>query len=490
MNNTKKNIFKGTLWTFGGTGIQVILQFLVFVILSRLLEPESFGVMSTALALITVLSIFSKLGIGPSIVQKEIIRNEHIQTGYTISLIFSLLLTITVWVIAPSVSLFFKMNELQYVLQALAVVHLLQGFSIVSESLLQRRLQFKKLSIVQISSYLVYGVVGILLSVLGLGVWALVWAYITNVAIKTLMYLKLQSHSKRININFAVAKELLVFGSGYSIGTIYNQMALKGDTFTIGKFLGASELGIYSRAYQLFAIPVNLVGTVIEKVLFPSFSRIKSNVNELQQIYKSSMTLVAVICIPISMFLMIVGKEIISFLFGSKWFPAVLPFKILIIALLPRVSYKISDSVTKSQGKVYKSANRQFVYGLCVVIGVLIGQIYGLAGASIGVLFAIVINYIYMAQIALSLSGLKWKDFLKTHIPALNLSIVSIIPTYGISIIIRLLHGDNFTILFFTGIVFSSITLTAIYYAPQFIFKDSQKILIKILQQLKIKQVK
>src|SRR5699024_2357917 len=156
MSNGKK-IISGVLWTFTGTGVQVILQFLVFIALSRLLEPESFGVMSTALALITVLSTFSKLGIGPSIVQKETIEVKHIQTGYTISLIFSTILTAIVWFSSPYIASFFDMGELESVLKVLAFIHLIQGFSVVSEALLQRKLEFKKLAFVQVVSYVAYG---------------------------------------------------------------------------------------------------------------------------------------------------------------------------------------------------------------------------------------------------------------------------------------------------------------------------------------------
>src|SRR5699024_6296617 len=282
------------------------------------------------------LSTFSKLGIGPSIVQKETIEVKHIQTGYTISLIFSTILTAIVWFSSPYIASFFDMGELESVLKVLAFIHLIQGFSVVSEALLQRKLEFKKLAFVQVVSYVAYGVVGITLSWFEFGVWSLVFAQITHVLLKTYLFLKIQSHSKKLTIKYDLAKELLSFGFGYSVGIIYNHLALQGDTFVIGKFLGASSLGIYSRAYQLLAMPVNLVGTVIEKVLFPSFSRIGSSITRLQEVYKTAITITALICLPLSVFLVILRKSIILLLFGNMWTDAILPFGILILALLPR----------------------------------------------------------------------------------------------------------------------------------------------------------
>ncbi|MBP2075892.1 lipopolysaccharide biosynthesis protein [Oceanobacillus polygoni] len=481
----KNSIVSGVLWTFSGTGIQVILQFLVFIILSRLLQPESFGVMSTALALITVLSVFAKIGIGPSLVQKEKINLEHIQTGFTLSIIFSFVITVVVYNSSDTVATFFNMAELSSVLKVLAYVHLIQGFSVVSEALLQRNLEFKKLALVQIISYLVYGIVGVTLSVIGLEVWSLVYAYILNIAVKTLLVLLMNSHSKTISFNFTAAKELLIFGGGYSLSSIYNQVALQGDTFVIGKFLGAVPLGIYSRAYQFYAMPVNLIGTVIEKVLFPSFSRLQSDKEILQESYKNAISLVAIICIPLSLLLFILAEDIIVFLFGDKWLEAVVPFKILILALLPRVSYKISDSLTKSLGKVFKSANRQLVYGVTMIVGVLIGQIYGLVGACIGVSVAIFINYLYMSQIALSLSQLKWKDFSKAHFSGIKLAIVSITPTFILYEVLQIIDFNSFFTISVTGITYLIITSMILYRAPYSIFNDTNKIIIKIFNKIR-----
>lgn len=482
-----KTMINGLLWTFTGTGVQVVLKFLVFIVLSRLLAPEAFGVMSTALALIMVLSVFSKLGIGPSIVQKAEVNIKHIQTGFTLSIIFSVILTSFVWLIAPSVSVFFNMVELSAVLRVLAFVHIIQGFSIVSEGILQRNLDFKKLAVVQIASYVTYGIVGITLSLLDYGVWALVYAYIINVLVGSLILIKLQPHSKRLTIKFNVAKDLLVFGSGYSLSNLYNHFALQGDTFVVGKLLGAAPLGIYSRAYQLFSIPVNLIGTVIEKVLFPSFSKIKSNIKELQKIYINSILLTAIVCLPLSLFLVLIGGELITLLFGTKWVEAIIPFKVLIIALLPRTSYKISDSLIKARGKVFKSANRQFLYGILIVTGVIIGQFYGLVGASVGVLIAIIINYIYMAKIALSLSGLDWITFYKTHLPAIKITILSIVPTLVTYVLINKITHNDFIIIIATTSVFLSVIIIIVYNATSFVFGKHNSLILSILQKYNLR---
>ena len=364
-------------------------------------------------------------------------------------------------------------------------MHLIQGFSIVPEALLQRNLEFKKLAFVQILSYLVYGIVGVSLSIIGLGVWSLVFAYISDKTVKTILLLTWRPIIKRGTINFEKCKELLVFGIGYSFGAISNQVALQGDKLVIGRFLGAVSLGIYTRGFQLFAIPVELIGTVIEKVLFPSFSRIQKNKMVLKKTYLDATATVVIICIPLSLLLFILADDIIMFLFGEKWIEAILPFKILILALLPRVSYKISDSLTKSLGRVYKSANRQLIYGISMILCVSIGQNYGLIGACLGVLIAICINYIYMAQIAIHLSEIKWSKFFKAHLPGIYFTIATIVPTLIINNMLNIFSLNSFIIILITVTVFLLFSFVIIMNTPYVLFREIRYLILKSVNSFK-----
>src|SRR5574341_1094329 len=174
INQTTKSMthhaLSGFAWTFSGTGVQVGLEMLVLVILARILTPKDFGIVSAAMVVVRLSEIFTQIGIGPAIVQRRTLDTIHLRTGFTISCISGLFLTGLISLFAPKISTFFQLNELIPVIQLISFGFLFQGMSLVAESLLQRELQFRWLSVIRSSCYAVYGIVGISLAFLEFGV--------------------------------------------------------------------------------------------------------------------------------------------------------------------------------------------------------------------------------------------------------------------------------------------------------------------------------
>lgn len=414
----------GFMWMFSGTGIKGILQFIVLIVLARLILPEEFGLVSVALLIISFTEILSMLGIGPAIIQRSDLTKEHVYTGFTSVLLLNLFLAISIFTLSPLFSAFFKMPELEIVLRFLCLVFLIKAFGVVAEFITQRNLRFRLYSMIQVISYLMYCLIGITLALLGFGVWALVIAHITQSLTSTILFLYYQPHYKKLSIHKESLKELLYFGSGYSVARLANQLALQGDNLIIGKFMGATSVGLYGRAYQLMAVPAVLFGEVMDKVLFPIMSNIQNDREKLEETYLTGISLTAVIILPISAVIIVLAEDIILLLFGSNWVSIVDPVKILSIGMLFRTSYKISDSLVRAKGAVYRRALRQSIYAISVVIGTFIGHYWGLIGVSIGVLFSVTINFIMMSGLSLTLLESRWTKFIKFHVRPLLFSIV------------------------------------------------------------------
>lgn len=146
---------------------------------------------------------------------------------------------------------------------------------------------------------------------------------------------------------------MLFFGGGLTIGKLFNYVATNGDYFVINKTLGSVELGTYNKAYNLLMYPANLVGNMIEQVLFPIFSRNQDNKEKIRKAYISGNSLIAVVTIPISIVSYMVASDLILFFLGENWVSAILPFKIMIVGLFFRTAYKLSNTLIKAVGRVY-----------------------------------------------------------------------------------------------------------------------------------------
>lgn len=427
VKQTEKNITNRTLtgffWMSLGTGAHVFVQGLVLIILARLLTPVDFGLVGAALIVVGFSLIFSQLGIGPAIVQHPKLKQRHLRTGFTISILIGTLVTGVIAFIAPAISAFFRMDGLTPVIRLISFVFLVQGLSIVADSLLQRKLKFHYLAGVQILSFTIgYGIVGVSLAFMKFGVWALAWAHLGQAILRTTILLIIQPHPKLPHFDRRSFNELIYFGGGFTMGRIGNYIAGQGDNLIVGRWLGAEALGLYGRAYHLMAMPATLFGQIIDKVLFPAMAKVQDQPNRLKKAYRRGVALIALLVLPISVISVVLAPELIHVLLGPKWVEVTVPFQIFAVGMLFRTSYKMGDSLARATGAVYRRAWRQGIYAAFVLGSAYIGKHWGISGVVIGVLFALTANFILMAHLSLSLTSMRLRTYLATHMPAIALS--------------------------------------------------------------------
>ena len=177
----KIKTIKGLIWTaisnFGQQGI----QFVVTIILARLLTPKDFGIIGIAWIFIGLAAVINQLGIGSAIVQRKDIEEAHLSSAFWANIIMGIILCLLTIVFAPVIASFFKNQQVTRVLQVLSLIFILGSLRIVPNSLLIRDLFFNKLAYVNISALFISGLISIILAFSGYGVWSLVWGRLINV---------------------------------------------------------------------------------------------------------------------------------------------------------------------------------------------------------------------------------------------------------------------------------------------------------------------
>lgn len=430
MDNTKRglthHIVSGLLWTAWGNGAQAILQLVVLAFLARLLRPADFGVVTAAMIVVGFSEIFSKLGLGPALVQRPELEPRHLRTAFSVSILLGFLTGGIIWITAPVAADFFRNEGVEPVLKVLAWVFPLKGLAVMSESLASRELRFRWLANIQVVCFAGgYGLVGVGLGIYGYGAWALVAATLAQSLLKTAILLFAFPPPKRPVPERRAFAELIYFSGGFTAARLSNYLALQGDYLVVGRWLGPVALGLYGRSYQLMGQPALLFGRILDDVLFPAMAKVQGQKERLATAYTRGVALIGLVILPTSVTLYVLAPELIYVVLGPQWNECVVPFQILIIGMLFRTSYKMSDSLTRATGAVYRRAWRQVAYAVLVVGGAWAGQHWGITGVALGVLVALAVNFTIMAQLSLNLSGITWWDFGKAHAPALMLAAVS-----------------------------------------------------------------
>jgi PST family polysaccharide transporter len=413
------------LWTFSGTGAQAIVQLLVLMALARLLTPAEFGLMGAAVVVIALSQIVSQVGVGPAIVQRRDLSAAHIRTAFTISGVLGFVLGGVVWMAAPALAEFYRTPALEPVFRGVAFLFPIDGLNTVGQSLLSRQLRFRLYVALDVGSYILgYACIGVVLAWQGYGVWALVAANLSQVTLRTLTMYVATKHPVRPSLDLQASRDLLSFGVGHSLAQVGLVLSQQGDNAVVGRWLGPAALGIYGRAHSLMVMPSTVFGKIVNRVLFPVLSQVQGERDRFAGGYERALAIVALVSLPISAFLWIVAPEFIPLLLGPQWTEVVLPFRLFTCGLFFRMSSKVSDVCAKSAGAVYSRALMQGAYAAMVVLGALVGQRWGVGGVAVAVSIAMGINWLTMAALGRSVTGLSWPRFARAQAPGALFAVV------------------------------------------------------------------
>ncbi len=488
--DSSNQIAKGLFWVTCGKGAQAFLQFLVLIILSRLISPLDFGILSAAMIVVGLSEIITELGLEAAIVQRENLEDRHVSTAFVSSLILSSAGGLLIYLLAPVLAGFFHSQQVDEVLKALAWLFPIRGLATIGEALVQRELRFRWMAAVDTISFGIgYFIFGAGLALLGFGVWALVTASLVTAVVKTSTLL-FSYPPKSLRPEKQAFSELLYFGCGHTVARISNNLALQGDNLVVARTLDLFSLGIYGRAYQLMSVPASILGQILDRVLFPTFAKIQSQKDRLAAAYMRVITLVALLMLPMSMAGIIVAPELIDVILGDKWVDVVLPFRILLIGLMMRTSYKLSDSLVRATGAVYRRAWRQAIYAGMVISGAWIGHFWGIAGVAAGVLAAVAINFLLMAGLSLKLVGRNWHEFFAAHSNAFVSAIALSVITLPLVNLLREINLMPIFILISTTFLITILFFLGLKIAPRFFFGSEGLWFIGILQSYLPKRIR
>ena len=164
-------------WRFLSESSKFILQLTVMVILARLIRVDQFGLLALAMVVMNLVVEISEIGVNIAVIQRKDLTDMHIRVAFSLSILFGLFFTITVYVMAPFAAFLLQSDEVIPILRLISVTIILTSVGKVAFALLQRKLEYRNLLIAELGSYAFgYVPVGISLALLGYGVWALVWA--------------------------------------------------------------------------------------------------------------------------------------------------------------------------------------------------------------------------------------------------------------------------------------------------------------------------
>ena len=444
--------FAAGRWKLLTVASKVALYILVLAVLARFVLPEEFGIVALANIVIAFATMFSNAGLGPALIQRQHITRTHVRVGFTSGVLLALALWAVIWIAAPTIAAFFREEEVTWVLRIIGGSFVLLSFGLVSRALLERALDFRRLMLADLGSYVGFGIVGVAAAVAGYGVWALVAGTLTQRLVFSAICVWLHPHSILPSLARKELGELLSFGGGLTLSRVFHFLGSYGDKAVAGRLLGAGPLGFYERAYDLMNRPQEQVGNIIDQIMFPALARVQSDRDRLASAFGKALSLANLILLPSSVALVILAPEIVAVVLGPMWEPTVFPLQALGTVMWLKGSMRMCDSLARAVGAVYRSAGRKVVYAVSVLGGAYIGAYYGADGVAIGVGGAIVVAAALMLQLSISILQEPWRYLLPAVGPGLLFSCLTVATIVPTALLLRTVEAPALAVLAVTGV--------------------------------------
>ncbi len=325
----KSKIISGFIWRFlercGAKGV----SFLVSLILAILLDPDVYGVVAIVLVVSNIMQVFIDGGLGNALIQKKNADSIDFSTVFYFNVFSSFVLYGLIFASAPLVSYFFnKLPELTELIRALSLSVLISGVKNVQQAYVSRNLLFKKFFFSTLGGTLAAAVIGIVMAVLGFGVWALIAQYLINNLVDTLILWITVKWRPTYEFSFSRLKSLLSYGWKILLSNLIDTLYTELRTIVIGKIYSSSDLGYFNRGIQAPYMVVTTVNSSLDSVLLPTMSAVQDDIVRIKGMTRKAIKVSSYVIFPLMMGMAGCSKVMVHLVLRDKWMPCV-PYLIM-----------------------------------------------------------------------------------------------------------------------------------------------------------------
>ena len=248
--SVRKELAHGVVWNFIEKILMEGAQFVIGIILARLLMPEDFGLIGMLAIFVAVSNVLIDGGLARALIQKKDSQEIDYSTAFVTNLIMSIAIYGVLFISSPWIAKFYKEPILTSLTRVLALNFILGSLNIVQRARLMSKVDFKSLAKIRVTSVIIGGAVGVSLAYTGFGVWSLVGQTLSTTLVQIILF---PFYSKwKISLRFSKEsfKKLFGFGSKLMITGVYSVIFNNISTICIGKAYNSNQLGFYTRASQ------------------------------------------------------------------------------------------------------------------------------------------------------------------------------------------------------------------------------------------------
>lgn len=422
-NNTKNKVVSGLIWRLlerlGAQGV----QFVVSIVLARMLAPELFGTIALINVFISILDVFVDSGLGNSLIQKKHVDDLDFSTVFFFNLFVCWVLYLGMFVAAPSIARFYNMPDLTAAIRVLSLILIISGIKNVQQAYVSRTMQFKLFFYATLGGTIGAAIFGIWMAYAGYGLWALVTQSLFNMTVDTIILWMTVRWRPKWLFSFERLRSLFSFGwkllASSLLDTVYNKIR----QLIIGRMYTPANLAFYDKGENFPAVITNNINSSINSVLFPALSSAQDDRIAVKQMTRRSIRVCSYIMWPLMMGLSACAEPLVKLILTDKWLPCVPFLRIFCISYAFYPIHTANLNAIKAlgySGVFLKLEVLKKIVGLSLLV---ISMWFGVMAIAYSLLLSTIASIIINSWPNRSLLNYSFGQQMKDIIPSVALSV-------------------------------------------------------------------
>ena len=339
------------MWSAIDNVVQFGVQFIVSIVLARLLSPDDYGLIGIITIFTTVCTAIINGGFSNALIRTQKPTDEDYNTAFICNLLMSILLYAIVFICSPLIADFFNRQELVALTRVSSFTMIIGALAIVQQARLTKRIDFKTQTKITLIASVASGVIGISLALMDFGVWALVMQGIISQLLRTILLWIYNHWIPSIRFSKESFNRLFGFGWKMMASSILDSLWTQLYQVVVGKFYSPATLGQYTRAKQFSTMFSSNLTTVIQRVTYPVLSDIQDEKERMVAAYRKIIKTTMFMTFALMFALGAVSEPLLYCLIGPKWHESAtyLPLICLVSSLYPL--HAINLNMLQVQGR-------------------------------------------------------------------------------------------------------------------------------------------
>ncbi|MBD8082330.1 lipopolysaccharide biosynthesis protein [Chryseobacterium sp. GCR10] len=407
----RNKVITGALWSYVQQFGTQAVQFLVTVILARIIAPADFGLIGMIMIFVGVGTALFEGGLTNSLIRSNDLEDDDFSTVFIFNVLSSFIIYIILFFIAPFISNFYKQPILTDLLRVYSISFIISSFAAVHNTILVKQMKFRKIAVITFPAVILSGLSAVLMAFNNFGVWSLVYSALINAFFTTLILWFNADWKPKLIFNKEKFRLHFEYGNKMMISSVLDIIFVNLYQIVIGKIYSATLLGYYTRANSLMMLPVTNISGALNKVAFPTFSQMQNDEQKLRSTYKKMMLMVIYTVTPVMVIMIVLGENLVVFLFTDKWLPVVPVFQILCVTgiLYPLHLYNLI--ILQVKGKSGLFLYLEIIKKILAVVSLVISYFFGFYGLLWGqVIFSVLCLFINTHYAGVFLKYNLWKQ--------------------------------------------------------------------------------